>query len=185
VPEEEAPRLVALVALLTGKVASVALPATTLADAVSPLSQEVPSDLVALVARCTGSVGKSKRMQRYHAQRRGKRRKRLGRPRQNKPTKFRAKGPRPPAVSLRRCAIALAMKPGAWYGRPNLRNRSGLAYDSLKSEVRTMFRLGLIEQANNPNWKEAPYIGAPRESTYLFRLTAKGEAFRRFATMLQ
>ena len=47
-----------------------------------------------------------------------------------------------------------------------------------------MRRFGLIQQANNPNWRPAPYVGGPREPTYLFRLTAKGEAFRRFA-MLQ
>lgn len=106
-----------------------------------------------------------------------------------------------PAVTLQERILA-AMQPGQWYGRPDLRELTGISYNNLKWRVATMQRGGLLERARNP---AAPAPGvegynrarasvyrkglgvqwqAKQEPEFLFRLTDRGEELRLVALAL-
>jgi len=85
--------------------------------------------------------------------------------------------------------IAVAMRPGRWYARPDVLRATGLAYDTVKRIIVGMRNQGEVEQgelyAGGPRWRFAPNGAARgRETKFVFRLAAKGEVRRRRALML-
>ncbi len=80
-----------------------------------------------------------------------------------------------PPVATR---IARAMGAGRWLGRPDILAASDLSYGSIKMVTQRMWRAGLLERAQNPEWRTASwwndgFVGRPPR--WLYRLTAEGE----------
>lgn len=82
--------------------------------------------------------------------------------------------------------ILLAMQPGHWYGRPDIRDLSGVKRNSVHAKLMKLERLGWVERGDNPGWTPTAYPkgtqihfenrgAVPR---VLFRLTPAGEAER-------
>ena len=69
--------------------------------------------------------------------------------------------------------IALAMEPGKWYGRDDLRRAVGRGQDG-RWKVREMFSTGLLERALNPEWRghSEPVGGYGRVGTAEVALSA-------------
>lgn len=81
--------------------------------------------------------------------------------------------------------IMLAMEPGGWYARPDLRNLTGLKRNSLKAKLPDLEKAGFLERAKNPEWTPKVYEKGVRidmvpekEPEWLWRLTDKGVARR-------
>lgn len=71
-------------------------------------------------------------------------------------------------------AAVLAFEPGEWCAWPDVRQRAGLPKGA--GTLRRLERSGLIERAQNAEWKTGqPIWGPPR---YLWRLTAAGLKFK-------
>lgn len=90
-----------------------------------------------------------------------------------------------------RRAILLAMAPGDWYGQPDIEVLTGICRDRLTITLLRMGKKGYVERARNPEWKRHVYrkgIGidrqAARDPFYLYRMTEKGEAERRWQQAL-
>lgn len=87
-----------------------------------------------------------------------------------------------PPVATR---IARAMGAGRWLGRPDILAASDLSYGSIKMVTQRMWRAGLLERAQNPDWRAIVYPRGRRIETvegfrgrpprWLYRLTAEGE----------
>jgi hypothetical protein len=82
--------------------------------------------------------------------------------------------------------ILCAMEPGHWYARVDIRDLSGVKYDSVKARVVLYMNRGWLERAENPDYVPVEYRkGVPvhiaargRAPQYLYRLTPAGEAKR-------
>lgn len=83
-------------------------------------------------------------------------------------------------------AIALAMRPGEWWARPDiLAALPGTPYGAIKVTTGRMEAAGLLERTSNPEWRPYAYRkGQPidqmleRPPRWLYRLTAEGVALR-------
>lgn len=90
--------------------------------------------------------------------------------------------------------IALAMRPGHWYGRPDLERATGAGRNNIRGRIASMLRGGLVETARDPDAPGRHYPKgeqihsaasiARRQPEWLFRLTDVGEALRRRAALL-
>lgn len=105
------------------------------------------------------------------------------------PTRRDGRGRRQATGTVHADRIAAAMHPGRWYARPDVLRASGLAYDTVKRIIVLMRNKGEVEQGelyagavHNRYKPSGQAMG--RETKYVFRLTAKGEARRRLALML-
>ncbi len=80
--------------------------------------------------------------------------------------------------------ILRSMEPGQWYARPDLKILTGLSYDKIKGAIPRMEKADFSERAKNPDWVPVDYTGRQvhtvtgHQPTWLYRLTAKGEAWR-------
>jgi len=82
--------------------------------------------------------------------------------------------------------IARVMEPGRWYGRPDLLTLTGMDYSPLKMVTQRMWRAGVTERAENPEWRPVVYrkgegIHKTNKGTpprWLYRLTGAGVEFR-------
>jgi len=89
--------------------------------------------------------------------------------------------------------ILAAMQPGDWYGRPDIRDRSGVCRNSVHARLAKLEREGFVERAENvdfvpteyPKGTQIHFQARARPPRWLFKLTAKGEVERdRLASLL-
>lgn len=102
----------------------------------------------------------------------------------------RKRGARPAAGRRHVDRILRAMLPGEWCGEPDLRALTGMRHDSISPVLRQRLEpSGLIERGRNADRQERRYpVAADRQGaplTFLWRLTAAGEAARALALILE
>lgn len=83
--------------------------------------------------------------------------------------------PRPFSMAHR---IALAIEPGAWYGRSDIWRAAGLGKDTARWKIKTMVEAGFLERAKNPDYRPQVNMERPADPLWLYRLTSAGEALR-------
>ena len=82
--------------------------------------------------------------------------------------------------------LLCTMAPGHWYAMADIRDLSGVKYNSVKAMTARFLEWGWIERAENPDYAPVEYRkGVPvhiaargRAPRYLYRLTPAGEAKR-------
>lgn len=82
--------------------------------------------------------------------------------------------------------MLLAMQPGHWYGRPDIRDLSGVKRNSVHARLALFERRGWVERGANPDAQPVQYVkgigidwqARGRAPEVLFRLTPAGEIER-------
>lgn len=89
--------------------------------------------------------------------------------------------------------MLLAMQPGHWYGRPDIRDLSGVKRNSVHARLALFERRGWVERGANPDYQPIDYVkgigidwqARGRAPEVLFRLTPAGEAERQRLAYLE